>query len=177
MVVGHVGRFIPQKNHSYLLKVFEQIKQLRNNAKLLLVGSGEGQNAIRQKAIAAGISDSIVLVGQREDVHKLYSAMDVLVFPSLYEGFGMVPQEAQYSGLPCIVSDCITREIVVCDQLVTFLPLEASTVEWAKTAIAQYDNALFRRDTFEHIAPERADKKLPADKLGEWYVSLVKRAE
>ena len=110
MVLGHVGRFMTQKNHAFLLDVFKAYSKINANSVLLLVGGGELEAAIRKRALEFGISDKIIFTGIRPDVPALLSAMDVFVFPSLYEGMPNTVIEAQATGLPCLIADTITRE-------------------------------------------------------------------
>lgn len=110
-VIGHVGRFTAQKNHGFLIDVFEQVAKRRDDAVLLLIGSGEDEDFIRAKVAERGLTDSVKFLGQRDDVDRLYSAFDVFVLPSLYEGLCVVGVEAQAAGLPCLFSDAITREV------------------------------------------------------------------
>ena len=128
-VIGHVGRFMEQKNHGFLLDAFAEYTKANGNSLLMLVGGGELESQIKEKAVALGISDKIVFTGIRSDVPALLSAMDVFVFPSLYEGMPNAVIEAQATGLPCIISDTITREANITG-LVDYLPLGNSSA-WA----------------------------------------------
>lgn len=132
-LIGHVGRFDPQKNHMFLLDVFREIHTLDANTKLVLVGKGPLEENIRARAEELGIADSLILTGVRSDVPKLLSAMDVFVFPSFYEGMPNTVIEAQATGLPCVIADTITREAGVTD-LVNYLPLTSPNV-WAEQAL------------------------------------------
>lgn len=134
LVVGHVGRFMVQKNHMFLAEVFRCIKEKENNAKLLLVGNGELQEQFKIKASELGILDSVIFTGIRSDIPNLLSAMDVMVFPSLYEGMPNCVIEAQATGLPCIIADTITKEANITG-LVTYLSLNDSKEKWARKAI------------------------------------------
>jgi glycosyltransferase involved in cell wall biosynthesis len=134
-VVGHVGRFSRQKNHKFLLPIFAKIKEKRTDARLLLVGTGELEAQIRTQAEELGILDDIIFTGVRSDVPALLSAMDVFVLTSLYEGMPNTVIEAQATGLPCVISDTITRQASVAD-IVAFLPLEQSAEIWADNALA-----------------------------------------
>lgn len=128
-VIGHVGRFMTQKNHGFLLEVFSEYAKLNEKSALMLVGGGELEPTIKEKASALGISDKIIFTGVRSDVPALLSAMDVFVFPSLYEGMPNTVIEAQATGLPCLIADTITREADITG-LVHYLPLgDAGT--WA----------------------------------------------
>ena len=110
-VVGHVGRFYPQKNHNFLIDVFHSVHKQKPNAKLLLLGDGPLQEKIRQKVDALGLTESVIFAGLQKDTALFYSAMDVFAFPSLWEGLGIVLLEAQYNGLPCIASSAVPEEV------------------------------------------------------------------
>lgn len=112
-VVGHVGRFYPQKNHEFLIDVFAELHKQKSNAKLLLLGDGPLQEKIRQKVETLGLGGAVIFAGLQKEPAPFYSAMDVFVFPSLWEGLGIVLLEAQYSGLPCVVSDAVPKEVFV----------------------------------------------------------------
>lgn len=133
-VVGHVGRFCKQKNHRYLLEVFSAIREQRPDASLLLVGTGEQMEPVRCRARELGLENAILFAGERFDIPQILSAMDVFVFPSLYEGMPNAVIEAQAVGLPCIVSDSVTEEANITG-LVRYLPLAHSTQLWAEAAL------------------------------------------
>lgn len=149
-LIGHVGRFDEQKNHTFLLEVFQKIHLSDENTKLLLVGKGKLEDKIRQKALELGISDSVIFAGVRSDVPHLLSAMDVFLFPSFYEGMPNTVIEAQATGLPCVISDTITREADITG-LVEYVSLNKSVEEWTNTVFAKL--AMPRKDTladFKH---------------------------
>lgn len=133
-VIGHVGRFNKQKNHMFLLDVFSELSKQCPEAVLVMVGTGELESIIKDKAIAIGVGNRVIFTGVRKDVPNLLMAMDVLIFPSLYEGMPNVVIEAQATGLPCIVSDTITKEAKI-TPLVNYLPLNATIAEWVEKAI------------------------------------------
>lgn len=137
LLIGHVGRFSEVKNHSFLLDIIsDAYKRNLFNLKLLLVGSGELQKEIIEKARRLGVLDSIIFTGNRADVNELLQAIDVFAFPSLYEGLPLSLIEAQASGTPCIVSDNVSRECQVTD-LVTFLSIKDGTDGWIESLINQ----------------------------------------
>ena len=109
-VVGHVGRFFPQKNHGFLIDVFAELHSQKANAKLLLLGNGPLQDHIKQKVQSLGLSNAVIFAGMQKDPAPFYSAMDIFAFPSLWEGLGIVLIEAQYNGLPCIVNKNIPKD-------------------------------------------------------------------
>lgn len=134
-VVGHVGRFNPMKNHAFLLDVFAAVCEKRQDAELLLLGEGSGMEAAKQKAKELGISQKVHFMGNRANAEDYYQAMDVFVFPSLYEGMPGTILEAQAAGLPCLMADTITREAAV-TELVEVMSLDKPIREWADWALA-----------------------------------------
>ncbi len=111
LVVGHIGRFTYAKNHAFLLDVFAALHKELPNSVLLLAGEGELEPQIRNKVQMLGLSQCVRFLGVRDDVNKLYSAMDVFCLPSHFEGMPVVLVEAQASGLPCVISDRVADEI------------------------------------------------------------------
>lgn len=110
-VIGHIGRFNHQKNQAYLLRVFEKVADSCKDAVLLLVGTGPDFDKIKSLIEVHPYKNRIILYGESKEPSILYSAMDVFVLPSLHEGLPVVLLEAQISGLPCLVSDTVTREV------------------------------------------------------------------
>lgn len=125
-IIGHVGRFWEQKNHVFLLDVFNELHKKDGKYKLLLVGGGPLQNIIEEKIREYDISDYVTLTGVRSDVNNLMMAMDIFVLPSLFEGLPVVAVEAQSTGLPCLIADTVTDEVVL-TQDCKMLPLRAET--------------------------------------------------
>lgn len=142
LVIGHVGRFAEQKNHQRLLSIFEKIHAVREDSLLLCIGDGALLKTMQKRAAERGITDSVLFLGQREDVHNLLQAMDVFLLPSLWEGFGISLLEAQASGLPCFASKEATPEAVNVTGNTHFLSLHESDEKWA-AAILSHD---FSRD-------------------------------
>ncbi len=136
LVLGHVGRFSTQKNHLFLLDIFEEVKKLHNDSVLMLVGDGELREAVEEKAKAMGIYDSVLFMGRRNDVGKLMSAMDLFVLPSLYEGLGNVLVEAQFNGLRCVVSEEAYNEEVQISSDLFRVSLKSGADLWAKQILA-----------------------------------------
>lgn len=128
-VIGHVGRFMAQKNHSFLIDAFAEVAKRRKDVVLLLVGAGEAKASVERSVAERGLADRVKFLGQRSDITDIYAAFDVFVLPSLYEGLGLVGVEAQRSGLPCLLSDQITREVDVTGEC-RFLPISDSSL-WA----------------------------------------------
>lgn len=133
-VVGHVGHFNPAKNHRKILSVFHKVYLRRNDAMLLLVGEGEMEQDVRQFTTELGLDKQVIFAGAHKDVERYYQAMDVFLFPSRYEGFGMAMIEAQTSGLSCVAADVVPQETNV-DGRAVFLPLEEEDDFWADKVI------------------------------------------
>lgn len=112
-VIGHVGRFEPQKNHRFLIELFEWFHQTTSDSKLLLVGSGTLEQEIKDLVLEKKLEQAVIFAGQQTNIADYLSAMDVFVLPSLFEGLPMVALEAQANGLPCVLTDTITKETAV----------------------------------------------------------------
>lgn len=134
-VVGHIGHFNPAKNHEKILSVFAKVCSQRKDAALLLVGDGELEQNVRDRVAELGLTDKVVFAGAHKDVERFYQAMDVFLFPSRYEGFGMAMIEAQASGLSCVASDVVPEETNI-DGRAVYLPLEESDAIWADTVLS-----------------------------------------
>lgn len=130
-VIGNVGRFVELKNHMFLLDVFENIKKKKEDAFLLMVGDGELKNKIEREVKYRKIERCTLILSHRSDIYNILKTMDVFVFPSMIEGFGMVVIEAQASGIPCFVSSNVPEEVQV-SNLVSFLELKSGADEWAE---------------------------------------------
>ena len=144
-VIGHVGRFNTQKNHAFLIDIFIAIHDKRPDSFLILVGIGNLMPAIKQKVESLGLKESVIFAGLRSDVHKMMSAFDMFLFPSLYEGLPVTLIEAQSAGLSIVCSDSITKEVVVTD-LVEMLSLNQPIYKWTekilkKKSIRHNENA------------------------------------
>jgi glycosyltransferase involved in cell wall biosynthesis len=136
-VIGHVGRFAPQKNHAFLVEVFGELVRREPSAHLLLVGGdGELRPAVERQLARAGLAEQVVFTGSRPDVPRLMlGAMDVFLFPSRFEGLGLVLVEAQAVGLPCVISDVVPEEADVVPGLVRRMSLARPAKAWAEALI------------------------------------------
>ncbi len=135
-VVGHIGRFVPEKNHTFLLDIAKRVSAMNAEALFVLVGDGPFRRAMEVKAENLGISRYIKFVGIRSDIVRLMKGvMDVFLFPSLYEGFPLALIEAQAAGLPCFIADTISAESDIVSELVTRLSLADSAQTWAESVV------------------------------------------
>ena len=164
-VVGHVGRFVPQKNHGFLIDVFYEIQRRKPDSVLLLLGDGADREKTEEKVKALGLSDRVLFLGNRQNVADYYCAMDVFLLPSLYEGLPVVGIEAQASGLSCFFADTITLEAKQ-TQAVQFLPLEAGSACWAKKILR---SPIADRSAQTPFKDGVYDIEVQADRLTELY--------
>ncbi|MDI9497749.1 MAG: glycosyltransferase family 1 protein [Bacillota bacterium] len=169
LVVGHIGRMNEVKNQSWLLRVLQELLERRPDAVLLLIGGGEDETKLREQTAALGLQNAVRFLGVRADIAGLLQAMDVFALPSLYEGLPVTLVEAQAAGLPCVVSDRVTREVALVPE-VSFLSLDESPRSWASLLISEA--ARGRRDTREEIRAAGFDIHDVADRLVAVYESL-----
>ncbi len=134
-VIGNVARLTPQKNQKYVLKIFRKIVEMEPNSVLLLVGDGELEKELEDYSNLLGISDKIMFLGVKKDVENYYQAMDVFLFPSLYEGLGIVLLEAQISGLPCFINKNLPIDVDVTN-LVRRLSIDEDPKVWSEEIVA-----------------------------------------
>ena len=153
-VVGHIGRFNHQKNHKFLIDVFREILKQEHSAKLLLVGNGELADEVKKQVFDYRIEDKVFFCGVRADIPALLSAMDVFIFPSFYEGMPNTIIEAQATGLPCVMSDTITKEAKITDD-VLYVPLTRPVTEWANIAIKAGNG--IRKNTVSQLVQAQYD--------------------
>ena len=140
------GRFNLQKNHEFLVKCFADFAKTNDDVVLVLIGNGELQEKIKAMAKEYGIETKVKFLGLREDIPQLLQAMDLFLFPSLFEGLPVTLVEAQAAGLPCVISDTITDEIMITDQI-SKVSLSGNTSLWNQE-IAKYRYSK-RKNTIE----------------------------
>lgn len=128
-VLGHVGRFMKQKNHKFLIDVFDEFQKCYPNSVLVLVGDGPLKEEIKNKVNSLGLTDKVLFMGNIDFVADLYNALDVFLLPSLYEGLPVVGIEAQANGLPSMCSQNVTKEILLCDYI-KLLPINEGHQIW-----------------------------------------------
>lgn len=168
LVLVHVGNLRPEKNHKFLLEIFSQIKKIKMNASLILIGADNMNGLIQDYAEELTVSDDILFLGSRPNVNELLQAGDLFVFPSLYEGFPGAILEAQSSGLPTIISDVITDEVVILDST-TQLSLKLSSLVWASVALEMCSND--RNEAYKNVVSAGYDVKQTAIILTEFYLN------
>lgn len=173
-VVGNLGRMESTKNQAFLIKAFARLHAKHPDSLLVIAGCGSLRESLEQEAHDLGISDYVRFLGQVNDVSCLYQGMDVFALPSLYEGFGMALLEAQVSGLPCVVSNRVSPEVVLSDTC-KLLSLEDGADVWARAIWMQFIEDY--RGSGAGEAFERFNIENTAKKLGAFYMHLAEEAQ
>lgn len=151
-VIGHVGRFFPEKNHKFIVELFSEYSQNHCRCQLLLVGNGPLQAEIQNLVKQQGLKNKVVFAGLQKNVVGFYCAMDVLLLPSTREAFPMTLVEAQYNGLPCVVSAAVPRETAITDNV---FPLPIDDVKpWCEkisslNVVANRENPQIKSEWFD----------------------------
>ncbi len=171
IILGHIGRFQKQKNHSFLIETFNELLQQQKQVYLLLIGDGEYKDRIHEQVRSKGIEQHVHFLGIREDIHELLQVIDLFVFPSLHEGLPLTLIEAQSAGVPCLVSDQITKEVDLKLNLVTFLPIHDHEL-WVREIQRIANSSAERRSEPEAIRAHGYDIHTTADGTQENYLLL-----
>lgn len=167
LVVANVGRFSKQKNHRFLIDIFNEIQKKNGNAKLVLVGIGELESEIKKKVQELKLDDKVIFTGFRNDVSELYQSFDVFLMPSLHEGLPVVGVEAQASGLPCFMSKGVITDEVKIANNVYFISLNKSAKEWANILL---ETDLKRKNNYEYFKNAEYFIEDTTEKLTNFYL-------
>ena len=170
-VIGHVGRFEKQKNHRFLIDLFEKFAEDKENVHLLMVGNGVLFSDIESRISEKKLQSKITMLGMRTDVYNIYQAMDCFLFPSLFEGLGIVLIEAQATGLPCVITDNFPHEVDINENVIR-CSLDSSAEEWIEALnkiYATYGSA-DRFDCIDNIKNAGFDALSSARKLTRIYL-------
>lgn len=168
-VYGHVGRFVPEKNHVFLIDVFTEILNDDPRAVLVLAGKGSEEKKIKELSKERKIEDKVLFLGIRDDIPDLMNLFDCFIFPSKHEGLGIVGIEAQAAGLPTFVADTIPDEAIITDHCWK-LSLDATCTQWA-SFIADKMNNFSRKDSFDVILESGYDIANTALQLQKFYLN------
>ena len=170
-VLIHVGNFREPKNHKFLIDVFSLVKNRNSDLALLLVGDGELKNNIQNLVNKKKLQDDVFFLGQRDDVYKLLQASDLFLLPSLWEGLPVSVVEAQASGLPCIISDKITDEVVI-SPYVSKIPIEKGAEEWILPIEEAIQTQINRLLSISYVIDADYDIVNNANKLEKFYLQI-----
>ena len=170
VVIGHIGRFDRQKNHKFLIAIFSELYHTDKNIRLLLVGDGKLRKSIQRQVEKLGIAEAVSFAGVRSDVNRILQAMDIFVFPSIYEGLPVTLVEAQTAGLPCVISDHVPSESILIGNLVTVQNLRSSAERWASHILSRVWEKQGRIGRAEEVKSQGYDITDTAKWLGEFYL-------
>lgn len=173
IIIGNVGRLDMQKNHDFLLDVFSYICKISENAKLLIIGNGELEEKLKQKALNLGILEKVIFYGLAQNVSELMCAMDIFVLTSFFEGLCVVLVEAQANGLPCIASDSISHEVNITDT-VEFFSLNLDKELWADEILEKAKDK-YRIDNITKLKNEGYDINDSSHELFVYYKKRLDR--
>lgn len=168
LVIGHVGRFTTQKNHTFLIDIFNEIHKKNSNSVLMLVGTGEKEAEIHEKVKNLGLEENVLFVGFKNNVNEYMWAMDLFVFPSLFEGLGLVLIEAQATGMKCFTSKDVVPEEAKVSSLLQYISLNDSAKLWADEIIK---NKVVRNNKYKDIKEKGYDICDTGKELEEFYIN------
>lgn len=171
IAIGHIGRFMKQKNHEFLIDVFNELHKENTNYKLVLIGQGPLEEEMKQKVKELQIEDSVMFLGQKTDANKYYQAFDLFLFPSIYEGLGMVFVEAQAAALPSIASTEVPEIAKVTDRAY-FISLDENITIWTNKVKEVINQE--RKVDIQKIKEAGYDIVTEAKKLESRYLELSK---
>jgi len=169
-LIGHIGHFSEPKNHFFLIDVFAEFHKLEPASKLLLISDGPRYEQVKEKVAGLGLQDAVIFAGRRSDVAGIYSAMDLFILPSCWEGLPLVLLEAQTAGLPVVASDRITKD-VQCTPNFWYLSIEEDPKVWAEKLREVSEKKVHRTaDTAQLLREHGFDIRTEAGRLLELYL-------
>lgn len=169
-LLGHIGRFTYPKNHPFIIKIFEQMCKMDRNLKLLLVGAGEDEDKIKRMVQEKNLMERVIFYGVSNNVEELLCAMDCFIFPSVFEGLGIVALEAQANGLPVVASEYVPKEVNVTELYRTLSLSEDAPVIWANTILSFKGKKVDRQSRYQELIASGYDIKEVAGKLERMYL-------
>lgn len=171
LVIGHVGRFTNQKNHDFLIDIFNEVYKKNKNSVLMLIGVGEKEDEIKKKVRRLGLEECVIFLGFKNNVNEYMWTMDLFVFPSLFEGLGLVLIEAQATGMKCFTSKDVVPNNAKVTELLTFISLEDNLEKWVEKIV----NCNYERKVCDkEIEQKGYDIKNTAKQLQEFYLKGIK---
>ncbi len=174
LVVLHVGSFVMPKNHPFMIDVFQQFHQRHADSVLLLAGAGPDRKSIEDKVARLGLADSVRFLGSRDDIPDVMMAADAFLFPSIFEGLPVTLIEAQSTGLDCLISDRIPKEVIVTDRM-HVMSLQQSPSQWADQLLQLATSKHERTSTLQQIIDAGYDVRKNAPLLEDFYISQVEK--
>jgi glycosyltransferase involved in cell wall biosynthesis len=169
-VIGQIAKMSEQKNHELSIELFYRVYQTNHNATLMLVGDGNLRGKIQQMVKEKGLDNAVIFTGMRKDNYRLLQAMDVFILPSKWEGLPLAVLEAQANGLRCIVSDKVSKQVAVLDNL-EFCPIEQAEQLWANAVGKMVSSRVGQEEINLRFREKGFEIKTEANKLRELYMN------
>lgn len=169
-VIGHVGRFVEQKNQMFIVEIFKEVHKKNPNSILIFIGDGKLMEKVKQKVHEYDLDEYVKFLGVKFNVNELMQGMDLFLFPSLYEGLGNVITEAQAVSLQSIASNVVPSEVKM-TEYVEFISLKKDAKFWADRVL-KYGNGYKRRDTYDDLVKAGYEIKSAAKELENYYIDL-----
>lgn len=175
-VIGHIGRFCQEKNHKFILEVFEKYKVFNPSSRLVLIGKGPLLNEIKKIAFQKRIEKNIIFMGEQDYVENLIQGMDVLLFPSLHEGLGIVTIEAQATGLRVLASNNIPKEVKITNLLEFFSINKKNDSDLWRDRLLEMTKNEYKRET-QKLAIEKSGYSIKEEikKLEKEYLNMEEK--
>lgn len=170
ILLGHIGRMDKNKNQEFIIEIFLKLSEINSKYKLCLVGDGAERKKLEKKVKKMKLENKVVFLGIRNDVKRLLQGFDLLLFPSLYEGLPVTLIEAQASGLKCFISDSITNEVDMGCELINYISLDKTSIEWA--SIINNNKEYIRKNTSEFIIKNEYDIEMIVKKMEKMYLVM-----
>ncbi|MGN1322892.1 MAG: glycosyltransferase family 1 protein [Bacilli bacterium] len=170
IVIGHIGRFVEQKNHKFIIEIFKKISDQNDKAVLLLIGQGPLMQKMKEFVSRLKLNEKVIFLGQKDNANEYYNAMDLFLFPSLYEGLGMVLIEAQVSGLSCIASTEVP-DVAKITESVEFVDLNDTIDKWVKSVTKFFKNNKNRSTNLKSVTENGYNILEETKKLENYYLN------
>ena len=172
-IIGNVGRFTIQKNQEFMLDLLHEMNLEKEHIKLILIGTGPDEEKVKEKINRYNMEQYVMMLGIKKDIERYYQIMDLFLFPSTYEGLGMVAIEAQISGLKCIASDVVPKETQI-TELIQYISLQADKKIWIDNRLNCKKQKNSRMSYIDDAKKERYDIKEEEIKVKNKYIEMVK---
>ena len=171
LVIIHLGALREQKNHMFILEIFKEVLKEEPKSKLLLVGDGHLKDSINSRINELNIENSVIMAGERNDVRDILCSGDIFLFPSFFEGFPNAVLEAQATGLPCFISDIITKEVMVNEDCYS-ISLKKSAKEWAEQILIKRNNIKNRYNSSKEVKKKGFAVEEEIKRVSDIYINL-----
>ncbi|MCH5180071.1 MAG: glycosyltransferase [Erysipelotrichales bacterium] len=172
-VIGHIGRFMDQKNHKFMIEVLNQLRLKCVDCKMVFVGVGDLMQECQELCHKLNLDDYVIFAGYQSRAYQFYSMFDVFILPSLFEGLPFVGVEAQASGLKCLFSLTVSKQVALCDKLCSFIDLSYGEEHFATCIIDASKEKINRYEIYDELKNSGYDIKSEIKNLESYYMGLL----